>query len=278
MTDIVKQESVLASYNPEQLEILRTQIAKKCDDNELKFFLTVCKHVQLDPFKKQIYAVKRRNWNPDKKAYDESMVIQTGIDGFRTIAERTQKYAGSKAPRFTYKENGTLESAIVVVKKLIGGQIVETEAEAYYDEYVQKVKNKETNQMEPNKQWQTMPRLMLGKCAEALALRKAFPDDLSGLYSEEEVQTIQSHDVETNTEEMASDEDIKELSQNIEWSGVPAEKFYTADGVTKPEEYTKKKITARIAMIKKRLEEKAEEKPATPQEPVVEAQVEEANK
>lgn len=93
MADIVKQESILATYNPEQLDILRTQIAKKCTEGELKFFLTVCKHVALDPFKKQIYAVKRRNWNSDTKTYEENMVIQTGIDGFRTIAERTQKYA-----------------------------------------------------------------------------------------------------------------------------------------------------------------------------------------
>ena len=123
-----------------------------------------------------------------------------------------------------------------------------------------------------------MPRLMLGKCAEALALRKAFPDDLSGLYSEEEVLTIQSHDVENNTEEMASEEDILELVQHIEWSGVPAEKFYTADDVTKPEEYTAKKIKARIEMIKRRLEEKANEQeaaPAQPPAPVVEAKVEE---
>lgn len=161
----------------------------------------------------------------------------------------------------------------MVVKKLIGGQIVETEAEAYYDEYVQKVKNKTTNAMEPNKQWLTMPRLMLGKCAEALALRKAFPDDLSGLYTEEEVLTIQSHDVENNTEEMATEEDILDLVQHIEWSGVPAEKFYTADGVTKPEEYTAKKIKARIEMIKKRLQEKADAE--TPPPPTVEATVEE---
>lgn len=260
MTEIVKQESVLAEYNTEQIEILKTQIAKGCNNEELKYYLTICKHLDLNPFNRQIYALKRRTWNSDKQAYDEHLTVQMGIDGFRLIAERTGKYAGSDEPVYTFDTNWKLEKATVTVKKLIWGQIVETTAPAYYEEYVQTYKDKKTQQMIPNSQWIKMPRLMLGKCAEALALRKAFPQELSGVYSEDEVGTMESH-AEEFKPEMANDEDKAELVQLIGWSGVPPEKFYEADKVSTIDEYTPAKIRTRIDIIKKRLEEKANEEP-----------------
>lgn len=217
MTDIVKQDSVLAQYNPEQIQILKTQIAKGCNDEELKYYLTICKHLELNPFNRQIYAIKRKTWNSQKQGYDENVTVQMGIDGFRLIAERTGKYAGSDEPVYTYKTDGTIEKATVTVKKLIGGHIVETTAPAYYDEYVQTYTDKKTNKAVPNSQWVKMPRLMLGKCAEALALRKAFPQELSGVYSEDEVHTMESHAEELKPE-MANEEDKAKLKQLIEWA------------------------------------------------------------
>lgn len=277
MTDIVKTQSVLAEYNEEQLNILKTQIAKGATTDELKYYLTICKHLDLNPFNRQIYAVKRRTWNAEKKGYDENITIQMGIDGFRLIAERTGKYAGSDEPVYEYNSDWTIFKAVVTVKKLIGGMIVETSAPAYYDEYVQTYKPKGSDQYVPNSQWQKMPRLMLWKCAEALALRKAFPQELSGVYSEDEVATMESHSEEIKPE-MANEEDKAKLTQLIEWSGVPAEKFFEADKVANIDEYTPAKIRTRIEAIENRLKEKAEQngKTAEPaQEAVVEAMIDE---
>lgn len=276
MTDIVKQESVLAEYNPEQLEILRTQIAKGCTDAELKYYLTICKHLDLNPFNRQIYAVKRKSWNNEKKDYDENVTVQMGIDGFRLIAERSGKYAGSNAPRFEWSADGKkLIAAYVTVKKLVGGIIVETEAVAYYEEYVQTYKDKTTQEWKPNAQWVKMPRLMLWKCAEALALRKAFPQELSGVYSEDEVITMNSHAEETAPVEiMATTEQKAKLLELIAWTGAPEKKFFDADKVADIDGYTQVKAQARIDYIERELAKKAEEKPV---EATVEEEVPETN-
>jgi len=161
------------AFTPEQVDLLKTTVAKGATNDELKLFLHVCQKSGLDPFAKQIYAIKRKN----RRTNSDEMSIQTGIDGYRVVAERTNRYAPGKEPTYTYDKEGLLVSATAHVNKMVGDKWFEVSATAFFKEYVQ----------EGNYMWGKMPHVMLAKCAEALALRRAFPNELSGLYTQEEM-------------------------------------------------------------------------------------------
>lgn len=170
-----------------KIELLKTTICKGSTDEEFQLFLHACKRTGLDPFMKQIHAVKR--WDSATKR--EVMSIQTGIDGFRLIADRSGRFCPGREPTFTYDKDGNLLSATAYVKKQTkDGTWHEVPATAFYQEYVQK-----TKEGKPTKFWATMPHGQLAKCAEALALRKAFPAELSGLYAKEEMEQADNETV-----------------------------------------------------------------------------------
>lgn len=182
-------------YSRDQVELLKRTVCKGATDDELKLFLHVAERSGLDPFARQIHAVRR--WNSDVNAY--VMVTQTGIDGYRLIAERTGKYAPGKEPVYEYGKEGALVSATAFVMKLVGDRWFEVAASARYEEYVAKKKDGT-----PNIMWASKPHIMLGKCAEALALRRAFPAELAGLYAEEEVEAINATAPETAQDRSAA--------------------------------------------------------------------------
>lgn len=171
-------------YSVDYVQTVKDTVAKGATDLELKLFLQVAKRTGLDPFAKQIYCVKR--W--DGTLQREVAQTQISIDGFRLIAERSGQYVPGRETTYTFDQDGKLESATAYIKKLAGGTWHEVAATAYYTEYVQKKKNGEVNPM-----WQRMPRVMLGKCAEALVLRKSFPAELSGLYTPDEMGQAETH-------------------------------------------------------------------------------------
>lgn len=148
-------------------------------DEDLLLFLYVCKRVSLDPLTKQIYAVFR--W--DSRQGREVMTVQTGIDGMRLVAQRTGEYAGQDDIKYLPEDESTPNptKATCTVYKTIKGQKVAFTASARWSEYVQ------TKDGKPMGMWAKMPYNQLGKCAEALALRKGFPNELAGIYSAEEM-------------------------------------------------------------------------------------------
>jgi phage recombination protein Bet len=162
-------------FDNSQIQLLKTTICKGSSDDELKFFIYACQRTGLDPFARQIYSVPRGG----------QRVIQTSVDGFRLIAERTGRYSPGREPTFVHDKDGNLMSATSYVKKQTkDGTWHEVAASAMMMEYDGK-----------NTFWKKMPYLMLAKCAECLALRKAFPAEMSGLYGQEEMQQAEVHDV-----------------------------------------------------------------------------------
>lgn len=179
MTDLAKVEKLnllgKAYFNEDQIELIKNSICKGATNEELKFFLMACERTKLDPFARQIYSVPRGG----------QRTIQTSVDGFRLIADRSGKYAPGREPTFEYDKNGNLVSATsYVMKQTKDGTWHEVSANAHFSEY---------NAGSPL--WKKMPRAMLSKCSECLALRKAFPSEMSGIYGKEEMDQADIEDV-----------------------------------------------------------------------------------
>ena len=205
-------------FTDNQLAVLQQLGVKDASPADLAVFFHYCKRTGLDPFAKQIYMVGR--WSARDKAVKQS--IQTGIDGFRLIAERTGKYVGS-TESWT-EHDGKLDTATVVINKLVDGVVCEFVATARIEEYVQLSKDGD-----PSGLWAKMPHRMLAKCAEALALRKAFPQDLAGLVTSEEMAqaTLQPVQPESTGDQLVSAAN-KELfktacaNEDLHWQNVLA--------------------------------------------------------
>lgn len=155
----------ISKYDNQQMAVLKSQIAPRCSDVELEYFLGFCRAKNLDPFARQVYAIKR----------GDKMTIQTSIDGLRSIANRSGSYAPGDES-WEFDDNGALQSATVSVRKLMSGHWLSFSATAFFAEY-----KGETPL------WGRMPRTMLAKCAEAKALRKGWPEELGGVYSDDEM-------------------------------------------------------------------------------------------
>lgn len=170
------------SFSKEQLELIKSQIAPEASNEELQLFLYTAKRSGLDPLARQIYCIHRSIKLPNGQ-YGKKMTVQTSIDGFRVIAERSGLYGGQGEPIFEYDDNGNPISCKVSVFKFRGDVRYEAAVGvAFFSEYAQTDKNGNLIGL-----WASKKRIMLQKVAEALALRKAFAQDLSGLYTSEEM-------------------------------------------------------------------------------------------
>lgn len=170
MTQLAKIE-----FSDDQVKLIKSQIAPKATSDELKLFMYQAQRTGLDPLTRQIYCIHRNQRNQDG-SYSAKMTIQTSIDGFRVIAERSGDYAGQSEPEFVY-EGDKLKCCKIAVFRFRGDVRYQASVGvAYWSEYSQN-----------SGLWTKMPHTMLSKVAEALALRKAYPQDLSGLYTSDEM-------------------------------------------------------------------------------------------
>ena len=179
------------TFSDGDIDIIKKDIFPEGTHEQKELFIKQCERTGLDPLTRQIYAMIIKG----------KMSVQTSIDGFRVIAERSGDYAGQDEPVFSYDKNNKLICAKVKIFRFRGDNRYQAAVGvAYWDEYFQADKY----------MWKKMPHTMLSKVAEALALRKAYPLDLSGIYTSDEM--AQSDNPQSNIQKLANiaDADMKE--------------------------------------------------------------------
>lgn len=238
-----------------QVDLIKRTVAKGASDDELRMFIQVCKGANLNPFLRQVHLVPR--W--DSKLGQEVRTIQVGIDGFRAVAESSGQYAGNEDPvydgekdiEFGFKEKKKVSvplKATVTVYKLMNGERMPFTATARWEEYYPGDKM--------GFQWHIRPYLMLGKCAEALALRKAFPKLLSGMYAQEEMDRT----AQVDTEAQKVQAGFKALMQAIDKSTLKQLEEYK-EKMEKSDKYTEEQKGAFLEAVNKKIEELKPKKP-----------------
>jgi phage recombination protein Bet len=165
--------SSLALWTPEQTQLIATTIAPGCSSDELRLFAYACQRTGLDPFSKQIYAIKRGG----------KMTIQAGIDGLRAIAERTGELDGSHTE--WCGDDGQWSDVWLSAKPPAAAKTTIWRKGSSHP-FIGVARFADYNAGQGL--WSKMPAAMIAKCSEALALRKAFPANLSGVYSTDEME------------------------------------------------------------------------------------------
>lgn len=191
-------------YSGKQLDLIRKTVAAGCEPDEFNLFIEIARRAGLDPFRKQLYAIVYG------KGEKRKMAIVTGIDGYRAIAARCGDYRPAEdAPtietdatlRSPLNPAGIVSATVKCWKQSRDGQWHAVAGTSYWDETAPLKEIWEDNRpsgkfrIDPTSNWFKMPRLMLAKCAEAQALRRGWPEDLSGIYSEEEFDRARAADV-----------------------------------------------------------------------------------
>ncbi|MGI9449345.1 MAG: phage recombination protein Bet [Geminicoccaceae bacterium] len=227
MNEIAPIKKGLPDYTPSQVALIKRTVARDCNNDEFDLFVEVCKRVGLDPFRRQIHALVFNKNNLEKR----QMAIVTGIGGYRAIAARNGDYRpDEKRPEIEYQEELKdpatnplgIAYAVVTVNKKDADGWHPVSGIAYWEEYApvkeewaydqDAGKRQPTGKFELDRKsaWWKMPKIMIAKCAEAQALQKGWPEDLSGLYAEEEMHRATVQDL-TASEQAEHAEEEKRL-------------------------------------------------------------------
>jgi len=216
----------IRDYTPSQLSLIRRTVAADTTPDEFDMFVEVCKRVGLDPFRRQIYCIVYNKDNAERR----KVTFITAIDGFRAVAARNKDYRpDDQEPRFEIDDKlvgpdnprGLVKAVVRAFKLAPNGEWHPVVGVAYWSEFAPMkdegadgFKWEETGEIYPPGhkkagkpkyrkvplgnvvrqaagKWAEMPFVMLSKVAEAQALRKGWPEDLSGIYSPEELDGLQ---------------------------------------------------------------------------------------
>lgn len=208
-----------------QLALVKRTLASDCNEDEFNLYIEVARRLRADPFRRHLYAVVYSKDDPKKR----KMSLITGIDFYRTVAARNRDYRPDEnPPTYTCAEEAKCaENPLGFIKAVVrcwklGADNVwhQVAGEAYWTEYAPveevadsydwvdtgevwkdsgKPKKKKVPRgevtLQPKGKWKDMPHVMLAKCAEAQALRKGWPEDLSGVYVAEEMDRATADDL-----------------------------------------------------------------------------------
>ena len=214
-------------WTPRQITVLQSLGLDQATESDLGLFFHQCTRTGLDPFAKQIYMIGRKA--KENGQFVTKYTIQTGIDGYRLIARRAADRAGHKygiEETLWCGEDGAWRDVWLGKQPPAAAKVTVSRdgdtftAVATYSEYVQLAKDYSTNEMGPNSMWKKMAANQLSKCAEAAALRKAFPQDLSGVYVDAEMHQADNPEPRSepsSTLKLLQDDAVQDLGERRDW-------------------------------------------------------------
>lgn len=207
---------------------LKNSVYPGARDESIAMVIAYCKAKKYDPLAKCCHIVPMSVKDAKTKEYEWRDVIMPGIAGYRIDADRTGQYMGMSDPEFGPMKTEKLGNKsftfpewckITVKKRLATGDIAEYPAIEYWMEnYATKGKDS----IEPNAMWAKRPRGQIAKCAEAQALRKAFPDVIGSNVTFEEMEgktaekETKGEILEAPAPQLISEEQVKQLLEKIE--------------------------------------------------------------
>lgn len=179
----------------ENKKLLLNTVARGATDLEFQMFLEFCKSTGLNPYKKEIWFIKTA----------QGVQMMTGIAGFLAIANRHPQFDGMEVS--LDEQDGKLISATAKVYRK--DRKYPSCATVYFNEYFKPSKY-------GNGMWEKMPKMMLQKVAKSVALREAFPQELGGLYTAEEMPAEYSAPKEEKHEEYVYDLSLYDDQEKVE--------------------------------------------------------------
>lgn len=219
------------------MSALRNSIFPGADDESIIMAVEYCVARKLDVFKKPCHIVPINTKNSKTGKYEWRDVIMPGIYELRTTAFRTGEMAGIDEPIFGEEKKihgiNAPEWCKITVYRIIAGQRYAFTHVEYFEEAAATKNNGELNSM-----WTKRPRGQLAKCAEAGALRKAFPDEMGGLMTSDELSEIEAPQEVDITPKPDLTKKINEIKQLVRDTGSDEPRFLSFLGISGYDEIT----------------------------------------